>query len=48
MKLLTRVEKRNPKLFGLYNEYVKQGMKPERAVDRAREECAKEQEQNLK
>jgi hypothetical protein len=41
VKLFTREEKRNEDLMGLYQMYVDQGLKPQRAVDKAREEIAK-------
>jgi hypothetical protein len=41
VKLFTREEKRNEDLMGLYQMYVDQGLKPQRAVDKAREEVAK-------
>ena len=44
MKLLTREEKRDPRLLSLYNDHVKAGMKPQRAADRAREEARAGQE----
>lgn len=40
MKLFTREEKRNEELIGLYQKYTDQGMKPQRAADKAREEIS--------
>lgn len=41
MKLLTREEKKNEKLLALYNRYVDEGMKPQKAAKVARNEVAK-------
>jgi len=43
VKLLTRKEKMNKVLMSLYTKYVDEGMKPERAAERAREEAGKQQ-----
>ena len=38
MKLLKREEKINKKLFNLYNKYINDGMKPQKAIKKAKED----------
>ncbi|MDO8640113.1 MAG: hypothetical protein Q7R33_01080 [Nitrosarchaeum sp.] len=44
MKLLTRQEKRNPEIMQRYQKYVDEGIKPQRAAERAKEEVERIQQ----
>lgn len=44
MKLFTREEKQNKELMNLYNEFIKEGLKPQKAVRKTKELFSKKQQ----